>query len=127
MKPGLDASMEYFSSGATESEEDPLQVNHHTKICRRFSIHVVFVSVAVVVVVVVQLKQFFLLSFIFFPILFLPAFQILFFESFLYVVVFFVLCVRKVEVYSTFSSPRMPVFPIIRFFFTTVRIILQKY
>eukprot|EP00904_Undaria_pinnatifida_P009004 jgi/Undpi1/5233/HiC_scaffold_2.g00514.m1 len=25
MKPGLDASMEYFSSGATESEEDPLQ------------------------------------------------------------------------------------------------------
>ena len=26
MKPGLDASMEYFSSGATESEEDPLQV-----------------------------------------------------------------------------------------------------
>lgn len=26
MKPGLDASMEYFSSGATESEEDPLEV-----------------------------------------------------------------------------------------------------
>ncbi|CBJ27588.1 2-cys peroxiredoxin [Ectocarpus siliculosus] len=25
MKPGLDASMEYFSSGATESEEDPLE------------------------------------------------------------------------------------------------------
>lgn len=24
MKPGLDASMEYFSSGATEGEEDPL-------------------------------------------------------------------------------------------------------
>ena len=26
MKPGLDASMEYFSSGATESGDDPLQV-----------------------------------------------------------------------------------------------------
>lgn len=27
MKPGLDDSMEYFASGATESEEDPLQVH----------------------------------------------------------------------------------------------------
>lgn len=26
MKAGLDASMEYFASGATESDEDPLKV-----------------------------------------------------------------------------------------------------